>query len=112
MMLREHKLEFFQSKGAVWRLSLEPAAPMLDLSGSWLLDWGGAQRWLISDEPAEAVFQSAASFGGHATLFRSNERSGQIFHPLTPPLAKIHRQLKRAFDPKGIFNPYRMYREW
>ncbi|HYM47449.1 MAG TPA: FAD-linked oxidase C-terminal domain-containing protein, partial [Burkholderiaceae bacterium] len=33
------------------------------------------------------------------------------FHPLTPALTQIHRRLKNEFDPAGIFNPGRMYKE-
>ena len=31
------------------------------------------------------------------------------FAPLAPPLDRIHRDLKREFDPAGIFNRGRMY---
>ena len=29
--------------------------------------------------------------------------------PLPPALAVLHRNLKRAFDPQGLFNPGRLY---
>jgi len=29
--------------------------------------------------------------------------------PLAPPLDRIHRDMKREFDPAGIFNRGRMY---
>ena len=32
-----------------------------------------------------------------------------VFHPLSPALMTIHRNLKHAFDPAGIFNPGRLY---
>jgi len=28
---------------------------------------------------------------------------------LAPPLDQLHRQIKAAFDPAGIFNPGRLY---
>jgi glycolate oxidase FAD binding subunit len=51
--------------------------------------------------------------GGHATLFRADDaaegRAVGVFQPLPPPLLRIHRNLKHAFDPQGVFNPGRMY---
>ena len=29
--------------------------------------------------------------------------------PLGEPLARIHRELKKSFDPSGVFNPGRLY---
>jgi glycolate oxidase FAD binding subunit len=34
-----------------------------------------------------------------------------VFHPLPAPLLALHRRLKHSFDPAGILNPGRMYRE-
>ena len=34
------------------------------------------------------------------------------FHPLSPVLLKIHRKLKQAFDPNGVFNVGRMYQDF
>ena len=110
--LREQQHPFFQSGSNLWRLSVAPATPMMDLPGEWLLDWGGAQRWLKSDAPAAEVFRAAEAARGHATLFRSADRSGQRFQPLPATLMKYHKQLKQAFDPNGLFNPKRMYSDW
>ncbi len=49
--LRDLELPFFAVDAPLWRLSLPPATPPLDLPGDWLLDWGGAQRWLRSAAP-------------------------------------------------------------
>jgi glycolate oxidase FAD binding subunit len=35
-----------------------------------------------------------------------------VFQPLAPGLAQLHRSLKQAFDPHGLFNPGHMYRDW
>jgi glycolate oxidase FAD binding subunit len=57
--------------------------------------------------------QAAAGAGGHATLFAAAPgRSASAttrFTPLAPPLDRIHRELKREFDPAGIFNRGRLY---
>ncbi len=109
--LREHKQDFFAGDMPLWRLSIAPSWPMLDLPGKWLLDWGGAQRWLRSDADAADVRHAAEQAGGHATLFRG-DRTGDVFHPLPPALKRLHRNLKRAFDPEGILNPSRFFRDW
>jgi glycolate oxidase FAD binding subunit len=44
--LREHQLPFFMRNGALYRVVVKPATPPLNIEGTWLLDWGGAQRWL------------------------------------------------------------------
>lgn len=109
--LREQGHGFFDGAKPLWRLSLPPATPHLDLPGKWLIEWGGAQRWLRTDLEAADVRKAAAAAGGHAALFRGGDRTGQVFHPLPPALMTLHRNLKQAFDPLGLFNPGRMYPE-
>lgn len=111
---REHALDFFTDADAhatnpVWRLSVPSTAAPLELPGPQLIEWSGAQRWLRSAAPAAQVRAAAAGAGGHATLFRGGDKSAGVFHPLTAPVAAIHRNLKAGFDPQGIFNPGRLY---
>jgi glycolate oxidase FAD binding subunit len=75
-----------------------------------LVEWGGGLRWLSGDVDPLTVRSTAERAGGHATLFRGGDRSIGVFHPLTAPIAKIHKRLKEAFDPAGILNPNRMYK--
>jgi glycolate oxidase FAD binding subunit len=109
--LREHRLPFFRGDAPLWRLSVPPTSPPLALPGSWVVDWGGAQRWLRTDADPERVRAVAGAAGGHATLFRGGDRSGEVFHPLATGVATLHRRLKQAFDPRGILNPSRLYRD-
>jgi glycolate oxidase FAD binding subunit len=109
--LREQQLPFFKHE-PLWRLSVPAATPAPNNDEPWLLDWGGAQRWLMSERDARTIREDAAAAGGHAVLFRGGDRSGEVFHPLAPALETIHRRLKEAFDPKGILNPGRLYRAW
>jgi glycolate oxidase FAD binding subunit len=76
-----------------------------------MIEWGGALRWLRTNAEAATVRAAAVSAGGHATLFRAKEKPASAFAPLAPALARIHRDLKAAFDPAGIFNPGRLYAE-
>ncbi len=108
----EQKLDFFNNAEELWRLSVPPATPEIALPGKWFYEWGGAQRWLISNESKQTVFAAAEKLGGHACLFRAKNRSAEIFQPLPEPLKKLNRNIKTAFDPHNIFNPYRMNTEW
>jgi glycolate oxidase FAD binding subunit len=108
--VREQGHGFFAGDLPLWRLSLPPAAPPLGLPGKQLIEWGGAQRWLRSDAAPERIRSTAAAAGGHATLFRGGDRTGEVFHPLPEALMVLHRNLKAAFDPQGILNPGRLYR--
>ena len=108
--LREHTLPFFTKAGApLWRVSVPPGADLEASGGDTLIDWGGALRWLRTDAPAADVRALAERAGGHATLFRGGDRTGDVFHPLAPALRKLHERVKEAFDPANIFNPGRMY---
>jgi len=106
--LRDQQNDFFAGDAPLWRLSLPSTTPPLALRGDHLIEWGGAQRWLRTDLDAASVRQAAARVGGHATLMRGGDRSA-VFHPLAPAIARIHRNLKSAFDPAGIFNRARIY---
>jgi glycolate oxidase FAD binding subunit len=108
--LREQRHAFFADTTAgLWRVSVPTVAAPLQLPGSQLIEWGGAQRWLKSTADAVAIRAAATAAGGHATLYRGGDKAVGVFHPLAPAVARIHRNLKNAFDPAGIFNPRRMY---
>lgn len=107
--LCEHKLSFFNNKKPLWRIVVKPNTAPLPIEGEWLLDWGGAQRWLFSDSEPSHVRAAVKQRGGHATLFRGGDRYSDVFQPLSEPLTKLHQRLKHSFDPNNIFNPGRMY---
>lgn len=109
--LREQTMPFFKLEAGdmLWRLSVPPASPTLQLPGRLLVDWGGAQRWLISDAPGEAIREAVEIVGGHAMRFRGGDRGGAVFQPLPGLLGGLHERLKRAFDPAGVLNPGRLY---
>ncbi|MBV8035975.1 glycolate oxidase subunit GlcE [Roseateles sp.] len=114
--LRDQSDEFFVGAeravagGArLWRLSLPSTAPELKLHGEQLIEWGGAQRWVVTPLEPAAVREAAAGAGGHATLFRALDKGCGAFAPLSAPLAAIHKRLKASFDPHGVFNPGRLY---
>ncbi len=109
--LGEQQLSFFNGDKPLWRIVVKPDTPPLALGGEWLFDWGGAQRWLFSDNDAQQIRGVVQQHGGHATMFRGGDRDGEVFQPLAEPLRLLHQRLKTSFDPQGIFNPGRMYAE-
>ncbi|HEY9446204.1 MAG TPA: FAD-linked oxidase C-terminal domain-containing protein, partial [Burkholderiales bacterium] len=107
--LREHTHPYFTEQLALWRLSLPSTTPPLTLPGTTLIEWSGALRWLKSPAAPELIRDAAAHAGGHATLFRHGDKGLGVFQPLSPPLLALHRRLKHALDPAGIFNRGRLY---
>ncbi len=109
--VREQTLTFFQGEIPLWRLSVPSGAARLAAPGAQLIEWSGALRWLKTEADAATVRAAAAGAGGHATLFRARDKPEGAFAPLEPVLARLHRELKSAFDPAGILNPGRLYRD-
>jgi glycolate oxidase FAD binding subunit len=112
--LRDQKLPFFAAE-TIWRLSVPSVAPQLDLPGEQLVEWGGALRWLKSDASPELIRAVAAQVGGSAMLYRAPaalKTQVGAFAPLSAPLLKLHRNLKAAFNPRGILNPGRLYSDF
>jgi len=110
--LREQRLAFFLGSAPLWRISLPATAVPLALPGDTLVEWGGALRWLRTDADAGAVRAVTAAAGGHATIFRGAGPGDEVYHPLPSTLARLHRRIKEAFDPRGILSPGRMYAEF
>jgi len=94
--LREQQLLFFAGDAPLWRLSVPSASPLLDLPGKWLLDWGGALRWLRTPTNVSDVQRAAEAAGGYARQYRNAEQ---------PRPLRLAGELRRAFDPFAIFNP-------
>ena len=109
--VREQRLDFFskasgQKFDALWRLSIPSATPPLAIAGNTLIDWGGAQRWLISAADAGDIHYEATSAGGYASLHHSDSVE---LPPLSDGQLNLQKNIKAAFDPQGILNPGRLY---
>ena len=122
----EQTLDFFNAPTAddcLWRLSVPQTAPALDVHAkgetcAQYIEWHGAQRWLWAPAAEAAhIREVAAQAGGHATLFRTSAASRQthgdvdkqagVYTPLHAVQQRIQNELKKQFDPAGIFNPGR-----
>ena len=108
--LNEQRLDYFAQGQPLWRLSLPNNTAPLALPGQQLIDWGGAQRWLKSDADAAFIRRVVEEVGGHATCYTPG-LTDSPFQPLPAALMRYHRNLKQQLDPKGIFNPGRLYAE-
>ena len=117
--LRHQNMDFFKLQGdeCLWRLSVPDTAPDLQL-GDTLVEWHGAQRWVkLPYTDAMLIRGKVNALGGNAALFIAPQaintparvENKVIFNPLKAPLDRIHRDLKRQFDPAGIFNRGRMF---
>jgi glycolate oxidase FAD binding subunit len=81
--------------------------------GETMLEWGGALRWLKTELSQDKIREVNDSINGHISLFRTSNKRDKAFQPLLPKhLLQLHRKLKHAFDPHGIFNIGRMYQEF
>ncbi|WP_160107151.1 glycolate oxidase subunit GlcE [Pseudomonas izuensis] len=108
--LNEQRLPFFDEDQPLWRLSLPNNTAKLSLPGRQLIDWGGAQRWLKSDAQASFIREVVDEVGGHVTCY-SHGLIDSPFQPLPAALMRYHQSLKQQLDPRGIFNPGRLYAE-
>jgi glycolate oxidase FAD binding subunit len=109
--IKEQSANFFRDAASLWRISI-PSTRTLDVPGKQLIEWGGALHWVFTEADAPIVRAAAEEAGGHATLFRSAKKDGQVFHRLPKPLLELHKRVKRSFDPHGIFNPGRLYSDF
>ena len=119
----EHTLPFFaqapSDDDCLWRLSLPQTAPVLsqldaELTQAQYIEWHGAQRWLWAPAHAAQRLRAAArQAGGHVTLFKTSvshgdaDKSVGVFTPLDAVHQRIQSELKKQFDPAGIFCPQR-----
>jgi glycolate oxidase FAD binding subunit len=105
--VREHTLDAL--RGPLWRLSIKPTTPALDLPGRQVVEWNGSLRWISTDAPDQRVLDAARRAGGHATRFRGGQ--GAPIMDLDPAVLEMHKRIKAALDPSGIFGPRRLHPE-
>jgi glycolate oxidase FAD binding subunit len=105
----------------LWRISTAPGngpkiADLITPAAQMFYDWAGGLVWVampIPDEPnAASVRRAVAETGGHATLIRAPaavRASVDVFEPEAAGIAALNKRVKDGFDPKGLFNPGRVW---
>nr|WP_295776992.1 glycolate oxidase subunit GlcE [Rhodoferax sp.] len=121
-LCRDQQLPFFHRPAdpamALWRLSVAQTAPAFDaLPWPQLVEWHGGLRWLWAPLDAGAQLQALAhTHGGYATLFVApnaySTRATDDFSTTDSAQMAIQQRLKHSLDPKGIFNPQRLFAAW
>ena len=112
----DHRLPIFAQAPEdqwLWRVSVPPTTGVMLSEFPQLIEWHGGLRWVWAPQAAARTIREAATKAhGSATMFRRQAEGGMqapALQPLTPPLDQLHRHIKAAFDPAGIFNPGRLY---
>jgi glycolate oxidase FAD binding subunit len=108
--LRHHRLPIFTAQ-RLWRLSVPRTAELPDLAGAQLIDWAGAQRWLATNVPVSEVRDAARAAGGHAMILHGAVDSEAVYERPPEALFQIHRRVKAALDPAGVFNRGRLWED-
>ena len=117
--LRDQRDEFFvearhaaqRENSALWRLSLPPTTPVLPSFLDTLIEWGGAQRWIVAPAEDTLVMHRAERAGGSAFRVSGGVGDGAGYAtPLAPALLAVHKRMRDSFDPDGVFVPGRPMR--
>lgn len=109
--LREQSHALFDTDEPITRLAVPPTCDQPATMSATLIEWGGAQRWLVGAVDIDALRNEVEPMGGSVTAWRNHPTGARIFHPLPEAVFKLQRSIKSSFDPAGIFNPGRMYPE-
>ena len=82
----------------------------------YYIDWCGSLFWIeISDMNEEKLLNIKdyiIRLGGYLTVIKNSENSVPLKDIFTINKTRLHisKKIKESFDPKGIFNPGKMYR--
>jgi glycolate oxidase FAD binding subunit len=113
----------------VWRVCPTPSSAVAVVravyerlpSAEAFYDWAGGLVWVSLDpgeagsDAGEAVVRAAVrQMGGHAMLVLAPDTvraAVPVFEPVTGALAALTARVKNGFDPRGVLNPGRMYKD-
>lgn len=117
--VRDHTHAFFRgAKQSVegegktlWRIGVADFAPALELSGEWLHEWAGGQRWLLTEMPANDVYRVVAAAHGHAMRYSVGATDEPAFQPLEGAMQNLQARVRDSFDPLRLFNRGRFHPE-
>ncbi len=107
--LREQELPFFDASPDLWRFSVRSNSAHPKSQENWLINWGGAERWLEGGHDREELERIASGFGGEVCRIRGGDRLAERLPSVSKSKRALLIKLKQAFDPAGVFNPGRLY---
>jgi len=96
--------------GPLWRVVIPPSkapefvATLTD--AEWFMDWAGGLVWIATAGDPTILRDAATAAGGHATLIRADAAMRSTiatFQPQPRSVAALETQIRRTFDPAGIF---------
>jgi glycolate oxidase FAD binding subunit len=102
----------------VWKISVPPTDGPVVIKKlkalfefRYYYDWAGGLIWLDCVGDQSCIIRAAID-EGHAMVMRAPSAIRarcDVFQPQAPSLAALSSRVKTSFDPKGLFNPGRMY---
>jgi glycolate oxidase FAD binding subunit len=109
--LKEQKLPFFSRlpDTPLWRFSVKPTAPLGSTEKHWLIDWGGAQRFVQTQATLDELAGTAQAAGGYVMCLRQAVQLREFMQAPSAANKALHIQVKNSFDPKGVLNPGLLY---
>ena len=106
--IRELNLPCIETQKDLWRLSCSATASLTSAQ-PLLMNWCGAQRWYAADSNVDPLAKPLAPGIAHWVNFKGGDRNAETNPPLDPVQTRLHRKVKQAMDPAGVFNPGRLY---
>jgi len=119
---RINNLEIFSNtQNSLVRIVIPPSKCIdlmkyLNSDYKYYIDWCGSLFWIeISDMSEEKLLRFKdyiTKLGGYLTVIKNSENSTPLKDIFTIDETRLHisKKIKESFDPKGIFNPGKMYR--
>jgi len=119
---RINNLEIFSNtKNTLVRVVIPPSKCInlmkyLDHSYKYYIDWCGSLFWIeisdMSEEKLLSIKNYITKLGGHLIVIKNSENSVPLkdIFTIDETRLNISKKIKESFDPKGIFNPGKMYR--
>ena len=115
--IRDQTHPFFANRenaAPLWRIVMPPTKTRPPKNGKEASEWRGELLWSQDNEQTPAQIRTnARKDGGNATLFhKGNLQTDPAFDTPPPALFNLQKEIKKAFDPHGIFNPGRLHPDY
>lgn len=109
--IRDHKHPFFAERKddePLWRIAVPHGSPYPLTKGKEVCEWRGEIIWSKdNNKSAQQMRQNADA----VLFYKGNMQNESTFPPPPPPIMQLHKRLKNAFDPGGVFNRGRMHKD-